>query len=222
MVFNDPDNIFEREIHHNMKLRERISYGIAFVSIVFGGLAYGAKIVGKPEIIREPYVIYVDQQTGISEHLMQVKPAPIEQRGALIQSSIVKYITERESYYAAGIDERVNSVLARSTGQANASLVRLWSSNISKENYPPKRFGTKTFVTVKVISVKIPREGEAIVRFSKTKSSGGSDTVTRNFEAVIEYKLEAGIEKTLQKVWNNPIGFKVISYNISAENIGAF
>ena len=222
MSNHDEMTVFEREIYKGQQFTIRVAVAFGLLGMVFGGSAYIAKIMDKPEVIKEPYVIWGDARTGVSEQLLQVKPAPLEQRGALIQSALVSYVTDRESYYTAGIDERINSVLVRSEGQANSSLVALWSSSISKENYPPTRYGSKTYVSVKVVSVKIPRTGEAIVRFSKTKSSSTSDVRTQFFEAVIGYKVAPGVEKSIQKVWDNPIGFFVTNYNVSAENIGAF
>ncbi len=62
------------------------------------------------------FTVLVDRQTGDAENILQVAPTGIEDQEALKQSLLVAYVSDREGYFLAGIQARLESVQRRSTG----------------------------------------------------------------------------------------------------------
>jgi type IV secretory pathway component VirB8 len=68
------------------------------------------------------FTVLVDRQTGDAEKVMTVAPTGIEDQEALKQSLLVAYVSDREGYFLAGIQARLESVQRRSTAGAEESL----------------------------------------------------------------------------------------------------
>ena len=83
------------------------------------------------------FTVLVDRQTGDAEKVMTVAPTGIEDQEALKQSLLVAYVSDREGYFLAGIQGRLESVQRRSTAGAEESLRLLWSKGGGNAAYPP-------------------------------------------------------------------------------------
>ncbi|WP_226628922.1 virB8 family protein [Alloyangia pacifica] len=168
----------------------------------------------------EVFTVLVDRDTGDAERIMQVQPTGIEDEQAVKESLLVSYVSDRESFLMAGIQERLESVQRRSAGGARRSLVSLWSNDSDNETYPPRLYGQGAEVTVRVKTITFLETTVAQVRYEKTLRTPRQDSVTRPFVAVIGFEFQPREERALERVWENPLGFTVTSFNVSAETLG--
>lgn len=198
----------------------RKAWAVAAISAGLSFLLGLAIVVMMPLKQTEVFTVLVDKTTGQAERIMQVQPTGIADEEAVKQALLVAYVTDRESFLAAGIQQRLESVQRRSTGAAEASLRRLWTDNSENTDYPPNVYGAgaEVYVTVKAINFLQPLVAQ--VRFEKTLRRARQQPVTRSFVATIGFDFKPRRERALERVWENPLGFQVATYRVDAETLG--
>ena len=134
----------------------------------------------------------------------------------MIEAEIFRYVTDREAYNQLDNDVRINSVLQRSDGRAEASVRQQWNS--TNPQYPPTVYGSNSTLDVEILSVNLIGENRATVRLRKRLTSiqgvqAGLFTATMLFE----FRPEEA--RTIDQVWTNPFGFTVIEYSIRSDRL---
>jgi len=210
---------FEDEVFFGLQRRAALLSWIAGLSLAVALCAVGAMVFMLPLKEIRPYVVMVDRQTGESELVVSTRPADLAETDAVRQAELVRYVTERETYDVADNRERIPQVLATSQGQAAASLRALWTKE--SDQYPPALYGEDSLIRVKVRSVAILNDTTAQVRFTRTLEQPGLQPVVRAFVATVGFAFQPRVERTLEAVWQNPLGFTVTSYRIDAETLDA-
>lgn len=165
------------------------------------------------------FTVLVDRQTGDAEKVMTVSPTGIEDQEALKQSLLVAYVSDREGYFLAGIQARLESVQRRSTANAEESLRLLWSKGGGNTAYPPDVYGPGAEVSVTVRRITFLAPNVAQIRFLKTLRKTKQKPVTQPFVATVEFSFAPKTERSLAHVWENPLGFTVSSYRVDAETL---
>ncbi|PZX12451.1 type IV secretion system protein VirB8 [Palleronia aestuarii] len=195
----------------------RIAWLVAGCSVIVSVLLAIVLVVLLPLRSTEVFTVLVDSTTGAAERIYQVQPTGIEDAEAMKQALLVAYVNDRESYFRAGIQERLESVRRRSAGQARRTLVELWSED--SESYPPRVYGPGAQVDVEVRSITFFEPEVARVRFTKILQRPNRDTVRQSFVATVEFDFRPRQERSLERVWENPLGFEVTSYRVDAETL---
>ena len=216
---SDTVHRFEDEVFFGLQRRAALFGWMAGLSLVLALCAVGAMVLMLPLKEIRPYVVMVDRQTGESELVVSTRPADLAETDAVRQAELVRYVTERETYDVADNRERIPQVLAASEAQAAASLRALWTREA--EQYPPAIYGEDSLIRVKVRSVAMLNEATAQVRFTRTLEQPGLRPVVRAFVATVGFAFQPRVERTLEAVWRNPLGFSVTSYRIDAETLDA-
>ena len=165
-----------------------------------------------------PVVVPYDPSTGRAVRNAAVEAVSLSEDASILSASIYRYVMDRETYNQLDNDLRIERAMDMSDGAALAGLRRLW--NGASANYPPKLFGDRATVDVNVTSIARISNDRAQVRMIKrlTTPDGVSEGA---FTVVMMYAFEPGEEKTLEAVWQNPLGFKVLDYAITADKRGS-
>ena len=166
----------------------------------------------------EVFTVLVDSTTGAAERIYQVRPTGIQDQEVIKESLLVSYVSDRESYFRAGIQQRLESVQRRSEDGARRSLQALWTSGSA--DYPPTAYGASSQVEVLVRSITFLQPLVAQVRFTKRLSRPNQDSVTQPFVATVGFAFDPRRERSLERVWENPLGFVVTAYRVDAETLG--
>lgn len=211
---------FDEDLVLGPKRSERIAWRVAMASCAVSALLTIGIISLLPLKETEVFTVLVDKTTGAAERIMQVQPTGLTDEEALKESLLVAYVSDRESFIRAGIQERLESVQRRSIGSARGSLQRLWSDNSDNNDYPPRVYGQGAEVDVQVKAINFLREDVAQVRFEKTLRRPQQRPVTRAFVATVEFEFSPRQERQLQRVWENPLGFTVKTFKVDAETLG--
>lgn len=215
MARDNPQTILDAEVIYGALRRERLW------QMLFGGMTFAAiaAIVAAAAVILylrppAPIVVPFDPTTGLSVPNASVEAISLDERDAVVQSLIFQYVTDRETYNQIDNDLRITRALARSRGNGQASLARLWDSD--SEGNLPDRYGARTEVEVVISSITLLSNGRVQVRMRKRLRTPDAATVG-NFTAVIGYAFAPGEERTLEAVWQNPLGFLVTEYSITQD-----
>ena len=212
-------SFLEAEMFFGVKKRERIAYAVAGGGLAIGLMGMICTVTLLPLKQTEAFLAVVDKDTGVAERVVQVEKAGMEQSEAIRQSLLFAYVTDRETYDQHDNETRVLRAYTWSEGAARQSLVDLWTEG--HPNYPPKTYGENSKVRIDILSITPVTERTAQVRFVKTWVSDGEGIPDRagKFTATVTFRFEPTKETALDLVWQNPTGFLVTDYRITAETL---
>ena len=71
-----------------------------------------------------------------------------------------------------------------------------------------------------MLNVTEVAENTAQIRFTKTLRRPGEEDMVGKFVATVSYAFTPSSSATLQLLWENPFGFTVTDYRITAEQMG--
>lgn len=209
---------FEVDMIFGPRRRERFAYFIAGAGVIVGLAGFLGAVSLLPLKTTETVVVVVDKETGEMDRVSQVAALTLDESDAIIQSNLVAYVDDRETYDLTDGEQRINSVLDRSDNDAARTLRDLWSS--SNEDYPISVYGREAKIDVVIRSVNQIEPGVAQVRFTRTlRRERDTRTVTRPYVATLAYEFRPETRQRLQDVWANPLGFVVTSYRVDAETL---
>ena len=220
MAERSPEQVaytFEDEVFFQLRSQRNRWMVVAVLALIMAVVAMGTVVALLPLKEVKPFVIMVDRTTGAAEKIVQVRPVSLAEQEAVRQAELVSYVTDRETYDIADNQTRIPEVLTRSRDQARSSLVALWTKG--NENYPPEIYKTRSRLLVKIVSITLLTETTAQVRFRKTLESEGERPVERDFVATVGFVFEPRVERNLEDVWKNPLGFVVTNYRVDAETL---
>ena len=213
------DHGFDVDLVLGPRRSARIAWTVASVATGVAALLAIAIIAMMPLRETEVFTVLVDRTTGDAERIVQVQPVGISEETAVKEALLVGYVTDRESFIRAGIQERLEGVQRRSTGPARASLQRLWTDDADNADYPPRLYGSGAEVSVRIRAINFLEPTVAQVRFEKTLRRARSQPVTRAFVATAGFEFDPRRERRLERVWENPLGFRVTTYQVDAETL---
>lgn len=220
MAKRSPEQVaytFEDEVFFQLRSQRNRWMVVAVLALIMAVVAMGTVVALLPLKEVKPFVVMVDRTTGAAEKIVQVRPVSLGEQEAVRQAELVSYVTDRETYDIADNKERIPDVLTRSKDQARSSLVALWTKG--SENYPPDIYTTRSRLLVKIVSIALLNDTTAQVRFRKTLETEGERPVERDFVATVGFSFEPRVERNLEDVWKNPLGFVVTNYRVDAETL---
>ena len=199
--------------------REKLAWIVAAGGVACGLLGLGATFALMPLKETQAYLAIVDRDTGIAERAVEVERATIEHADAVRQSLLYGYVLARETYDPNDNEARMLRAFRQSQGEAQQSLRNLWDGK--NPNYPPTLYGDGARVTVEVLSITPVSDSIAQLRFTKTLSQPDQPERRGNFTATVTYQFLPTQETALELVWQNPFGFTVTGYRVSADSLEA-
>lgn len=190
---------------------------VALLALAIATIAIASVVALLPLKEIKPYVIMVDKTTGAAEKIVQVRAVDLSEQDAEREAELVRYVTDRETYDVADNETRIPDVLSRSQDQARSSLIALWTRG--SENYPPDIYADRSRLKVTIVSITLLTTNTAQVRFRKVLERDGERSIERDFVATVGFVFEPRVERNLQDVWKNPLGFMVTNYRVDAETL---
>lgn len=208
---------FEDEVFFQLRRQRNIAVWVSGLCLVIALTSVIAVSLMLPFKEIRPYVVMVDRETGMAEQITATRPADLSEQDAVRESELVRYVTERETYDVSDNAHRIPLVLQTSDGQAADSLRSLWNAN--NQEYPPDRYGRDVLITVIIRNINALDQNTAQVRFTRRLERSGMTPIERSFVATVGFEFRPRIERRLEDVWRNPLGFTVTSYRIAAETL---
>ena len=220
MTDRSPEHVaytFEDEVFFQLRSQRNRWMIVAVLALIMAVVAMGAVLSLLPLKEIRPYVVMVDKTTGEAEKIVQVRPVSLSEQEAVRQAELVSYVIDRETYDVADNETRIPDVLSQSQGQARSSLIALWTRGSAA--YPPTRYASRSRLKVTIVSIALLTETTAQVRFRKILETQGEKPVERDFVATVGFEFQPRVERNLEAVWKNPLGFVVTNYRIDAETL---
>lgn len=207
---------FETSVKFLIEQSNKRAWLITFISISITFLALLSLVLITPLKTVEPYVIRVDNTTGMVDILTIMDEREISQNEALDKHFITQYVKAREGYYFDMLNQDYIFVQLLSSPEVAATYRAIYSGENSRE----ARLGNSTKVEVEILSVVLGDSNgvkTATIRTNlKTinKNSREESVSTKVITLSYEYQLSRADEKNRIE---NPLGFKVINYRVDEE-----
>jgi len=175
----------------------------------------------------EPFVIQIDQKTGVTQVVDPLRARELTANDAINQYFIVQYIRARESFLGA-LDRNYfnyNAVRVFSSESVFAKYQR--EIILSNPESPGARLGANGSREVHIASIKFldklnPGTSDESRRYLikaqiTEKGNGVNDKVLQKL-ILIEFKY-TDLNLTTEDRYLNPIGFRVLSYQVDDDNL---
>jgi len=198
----------------------RRAWVVAGVASAVAAAAVMAVAVLTPLKTVEPYVIRVDNATGVVD-VVPALEGPVSESEAVTRYLLTQYVTARERYVSALAESDYEQVGAYHTPQMNQAWAALWNRNNPESPLNVHADGGSVRVQVTAVSFIAPASGRkdlAQVRFVRTPGEGG-DGREQHYVATLQYAFgDPSRDDRVRAA--NPLGFKVLEYRREPEVVG--
>lgn len=196
---------------------------VAGVAILLAVLALVAVAGLTPFKTVEPFVIRVDNSTGIVD-VVPVLAGRAEVPEAVTRYLVTQYVIKREGYVPALAESDYEQVGAWHSPQMNQAWAAAWNRNNPESPLNANADGTTVRVQVAAVTFLTPGSGRADlaqVRFLTARRVGGqgAEQVT-HYVATLQYAYATPSKDDGLRA-ANPLGFKVLEYRREPEIVAA-
>jgi type IV secretion system protein VirB8 len=154
----------------------------------------------------EPYIIEVEEKTGIATVVDQLSSENLTGDEAVKKYFVNQYIQSAVAY-----DPR--------TYRNDANRVRLLSSQTIYSDFrkriKPKKLGTDSKISLRIKTMRFPKPNVAHVRVLRQINENGK--VQEKNEIIIMNFYFANLKLTAEERFINPLGFQVVNFTIAEE-----
>ncbi|BEK14845.1 MULTISPECIES: virB8 family protein [Campylobacter] len=207
---------FEASVRYLIEKSNQRAWLVAFISMAISIIAVIAVIFLTPLKTTEPYVIRVDNTTGMVDIITSLQEEQISSIEALDKYFISQYIKAREGYYYKFLNQ--DYVLTQLMSDEN--VANEYRAIYAGDNALDQIYKDNVEVSVKILSIVLGNSNgvkTSTIRALITKK----DSVTKSTQQstkVITLAYDFLLAKTSEENRIlNPLGFKVTNYRVDEE-----
>lgn len=156
----------------------------------------------------EPYVIEVEQKTGIATVVDQMTSQSFTG-----DHMVRKYFMNKFLHAATGYDPK--------SYKKDAVVVRLFSTSGVYSNFRnrinPRHLGTQASIKIRIKSIQFTSGNSAQIRIVQTKYLGEGNPKTTDLVITMGFYFSPNMKLTMEERLINPLGFQVNNYLIADE-----
>lgn len=213
----NPNFTWDMELRYKTIQSEQRAWLFTKISIACFILSVIALVLLTPLKTVEPYIIRVDQTTGMTD-IVEMQDFKISSKDeAITKYFINKFVIARESYELTQLEEDFYITRELTLPNVFSDYSKQFKGNESLQ----KKYKDSVKIVVKVESIIDNLETKvATVRFSKhfiDTKNGGIETKVEYWIAQIAYTYMVELTLTENKRLINPLGFKVTDYRLNPE-----
>lgn len=164
----------------------------------------------------QPFLITVDEKSGITQTVDPLKYKDLTGNQALVQYFAVKYIAARESYNQNIYQQNYQQVRLMSTPPIFFEYARIF--NPRNESSPLVKFGKDLDRKVEFLSLSFldDKNVQVRVRISNSPDIGRPPLEEKNYIILLSYVF-AKLDLATKDRYINPLGFQVTSYRLDED-----
>ena len=199
---------------------ERRAWKVAFAGVAVGVAGVIAVACIAPLKTVVPYLMRFNSDTGYTDI------APIYQNNKQSQGEIVdKYFLSRYVIYHEGYDwQTIQSYSDNVALMSSDHVFMSYDTALRGDNSPLKVLGENKRMKIDVIGVTFLGD-VAQIRYRKTVLAGNGEPDVNfqpmNYLATVNYDYQKKIRFDKERINVNPLGFQVLSWNTSPENVAS-
>ncbi|MCO6525495.1 type IV secretion system protein [Snodgrassella sp.] len=209
---------FNRSEIDMVRRNSKIAWRIAIGCLVITGMAIGAVAALTPLKTVQPYVIRVDNNTGVTDIVTTLKQSEKTYGEVIDKYWLAQYIKYRESYDWQTIQTTYDATMLLSAQPVQQEFAKIYTDNNPNAPHKILKDRFKVIVNVKAISFV----GQmAQIRFDKQliPLTGDLSKTTPPQQLIATVAFDYANQPMQEKDrLVNPLGFQITSYRVDPEN----
>ena len=208
---------YEASIRYLVEKSNRRAWLVAFLSLMVTVLSIVAVTLLTPLKSVEPYVIRVNDVTGVVDIITSVKKEDLLKNEALDKYFVSTYIKIREGYYYDLLQQDYVKTQILSSPKVAEEYVALYSGDKARNEILKNKFEVRVHINSVVLGESAGVK-TATIRFKEETidlSSKASNMVSKIATLSYDYSPDELMQE--QERLENPLGFKVLTYRIDME-----
>nr|CAC79173.1 TraJ protein [uncultured bacterium] len=214
----EQENNWEASRTQAIEKSEQRAWYVAYGAVGVAVLSWLAIVLMMPLKETIPYVIRVDNTTGVPDIVTALNSKGVGYEEVMDKYWLAQFVRARETYDWYTLQKDYNTVGLLASPNVGKDYAALFEGPEALD----KKFGKSVRATVEIVSVVPNGRGVGTVRFIKTTKrtdDDGPGTVTKWVATVAyEYRNPSLISESQRLV--NPFGFQVLSYRQDPEMVG--
>lgn len=208
---------FETSLSYIAKKSTRNAWILAFISVFISAVAVVAVCFLTPLKSVEPYIIKVDQTTGLVDIVTKMDEKDITTTEAIDKHFISQYVKAREGYYFDMLQHDYVFVQLLSMPEVSKDYMALYQG----ENARDVKLNNSYVVEPNILSVVLGDSAGVKIATIRTKlkiidKAHGGATVEKTIVVSLSYDYFTSAIREADRL-NNPLGFKVLNYRVDEE-----
>ncbi|MXN48711.1 virB8 family protein [Shinella kummerowiae] len=206
---------FDQDRMMQIERSNRIAWSIAIVASVIAGVSVFAIAGLTPLKTVEPFVVRVDNSTGIVDVVSALTSTVDTYDEAVTKYFAAKYVRAREGYVWSEAEENFRTIALLSTQVEQARFSAIYRG--SNPESPQNIYGRGATARVNIASISLINQNVVSVRYIR-RITRGEQVRSSHWVATLTYSyVNAPMSSTDRLV--NPLGFAVSEYRADPEAI---
>ncbi len=206
---------FDQDRMIQIERSNRIAWSIAIASGLIAGISIFAVAGLTPLKTVEPFVVRVDNSTGIVDVVSALTSTAGTYDEAVTKYFAARYVRAREGYIWSEAQENFRTVALLSTQAEQTRFASLYRG--SNAESPQNIYGRAATARIDIASISLINQNVVSVRYMRTITRG-DDVRTTHWVASLTYSyVNAPMSSTDRLV--NPLGFVVSDYRADPEEV---
>ena len=206
---------FDQDRYIAAQRSKRLAWGVATVASIGAIAALGAVAALAPLKTVEPFVIRVDNSTGIVDVVSALTNAPNSYDEAVTRYFAVKYVRAREGYARQIAADNFKTVSLLSAAPEQKRFSELYRG--SNPNSPQVLLGHNGTAEITIKTVSMLSENVVSIRYLKEVRRGDETSLSHYIATITFAYIPANLSTNDRYV--NPLGFAVTDYRNDPEVI---
>lgn len=206
---------FDQDRMIEVERSNRLAWSIAIAAGIVAGISILAVASLAPLKTVEPFVVRVDNSTGIVDVVSALSATAGTYDEAVTKYFAAKYVRGREGYVWSEAQENFRTIALLSTQAEQARFAATYRG--SNPQSPQNVYGRSATVRINIVSIALINQNVVSVRYIRSLTRG-EEVRTTHFVATLTYSYaDAPMSSTDRLV--NPLGFAVSEYRADPEAI---
>ncbi|AIK43755.1 virB8 family protein [Brucella anthropi] len=206
---------FDQDRMIEVERSNRLAWSIAIAAGIVAGISILAVASLAPLKTVEPFVVRVDNSTGIVDVVSALSATAGTYDEAVTKYFASKYVRGREGYVWSEAQENFRTIALLSTQAEQARFAATYRG--SNPQSPQHVYGRSATVRINIVSIALINQNVVSVRYIRSLTRG-EEVRTTHFVATLTYSYaNAPMSSTDRLV--NPLGFAVSEYRADPEAI---
>ncbi|MQW56989.1 virB8 family protein [Sinorhizobium meliloti] len=193
----------------------RIAWSLAIVAGILAGASIFAVAALTPLKTIEPFVVRVDNSTGIVDVVSALTSTAGTYDEAVTKYFAAKYVRAREGYVWSEAEENFRTVALLSTQREQARFSAIYRG--SNPDSPQNTYGRSATARISIASISLINPNVVSVRYMRTITRGEEVQPTHWVATLTFSYVNSPMSSTDRLV--NPLGFAVSEYRADPEAI---
>ncbi|CUX03086.1 virB8 family protein [Rhizobium pusense] len=204
---------FDQDRMIQVERSNRIAWSIAMASGIVAGVAVFAVAGLTPLKTVEPFVVRVDNSTGIVDVVSALTSTAGTYDEAVTKYFAAKYVRAREGYVWSEAQENFRTVALLSTQAEQTRFAALYRG--TNPQSPQNTYGRGATARIDIASISLINENVVSVRYMRTIRRGEEGRMTHWVASLTYSYANAPMSSSDRLV--NPLGFAVSEYRADPE-----